>query len=259
VRIESLSRQRYDGHFYDLTLRSSHNYLANGFFVSNTHITGTLVACNNEIGIVGVAPKAKVMPVKCLDADGNGNMNKIAEAIHWAADQGVDFISMSLGCPMPVKQIRAAIQYAVSKGVVFFCAAGNVGNTKEIFYPAAYPETIAIGAVDAGMRRAKFSNTGFNLDFMAPGVDILSTVPESWYAKLSGTSMAAPFACGVAALVLGYKRSRNLDMKLATADDYKELFRKYTTPINNGNYDHPEFYQGFGIIDPRKYFQSLKT
>jgi subtilisin family serine protease len=224
-----------------------------------THITGTLVASNNEIGVVGVAPKAKVRPVKCLDAEGSGNMNRIAEAIRWAADQGVDFISMSIGCPMPVKQIRLAVQYAISKGCVFFCAAGNVGNTKEVFYPAAYPETIAIGAVDESMRRAKFSNTGHNLDFMAPGVDILSTVPESWYAKLSGTSMAAPFACGVAALVLSYKRQHNLERKLETADDYREMFKKYTTPINNGNYDDPQFYQGFGIIDPRKYFQTLKT
>lgn len=141
-----------------------------------THVTGILVAENNEIGIVGVCPKAKVRPVKVLDNTGNGNMGNVAAGIRWATDQGVDFISMSLGAPFKVQEVRKAIQYALSKGVVTFCAAGNAGSTKEIMYPANYPETIAIGAIDSQSHRATFSCTGRNLDFLAPGVDILSTV-----------------------------------------------------------------------------------
>lgn len=226
-----------------------------------THVAGIIAAEDNDIGIVGVAPKAKIRPVKILNDDGTGNMMNVAAGIRWAADMKCDFISMSLGSPIPVQHVRKAIQYALSKGTIVFCAAGNAAErslTKEIFYPANYPETIAIGAVDINMRRAKFSNTGKNLDFMAPGVDILSTVPTNWYAKMTGTSMAQPFACGVAALLLSYKRKYNLNFKLETNEDYVEFFKKYTTPVANGNYDDPAFYQGFGIIDPRKFFASFK-
>lgn len=220
-----------------------------------THVTGTLVA-DNDKNIVGIAPKAKVRPIKVLNKKGDGNLKNVAEAIRWATDMKVDFISMSLGSPIPVAEVRKAIQYAASKGVVTFCAAGNAGNTKEVFYPAAYPETIAIGAIDESMKRAGFSNTGKNLDFMAPGVDILSTVPKNWYAKLSGTSMAQPFACGVAALLLSYTRNNKTDMVLKTAEDYRNVFKQYCTPVVNGNYKDPSFYHGFGIIDPRKFIEA---
>ena len=217
-----------------------------------THVTGTLIAGNNDIGVVGVCPKSKVRPVKVLDDKGNGNLLNVALGIRWAADKGVDLIQMSLGAPMKVQQVRKAIQYAARKGIPTFVAAGNAGKTKEVFYPANYPETIAIGAIDENFKRANFSNTGDNLDFMAPGVDIFSTVPNDWYATLSGTSMACPFACGVGALVLSYVKAGKSKMTLKTVEDYRKMFRKYTTPINNGNYTEKKFYQGFGIIDPRK-------
>lgn len=221
-----------------------------------SHITGTLVAENNDIGMVGVCPKSKVIPIKVLDGKGNGNLLNVGMGIRWAADNGADIISMSLGAPVKVQQVRKAIQYAAAKGIPTFVAAGNAGNTKEVYYPANYPETIAIGAVDEKFKRANFSNTGENLDFMAPGVDIFSTVPDDWYATLSGTSMATPFAVGVAALVLSYVKSGKSKLVLKDVDDYRRLFRQYTTPIENGNYRDKKFYQGFGIIDPRKMLQA---
>ena len=223
-----------------------------------THVTGTLVAENNDIGVVGVSPKAKVRPVKVLDDEGNGSLLNVAKGVRWAVDQGVDLISMSLGAPIPVQQVRKAIQYAAKRGVVTFVAAGNAGNTQEVFYPAAYPETMAIGAIDMNMKRANFSNTGQNLDFMAPGVDIFSTVPTNWYATQSGTSMAQPFACGVAALFLSYMKQNNSSKSLKTADDYRKVFKEHTTPVSNGD-SNKKFYQGFGIIDPRKFIESLKN
>lgn len=258
-RVKSINVEDFKGFFYDFTVEKYHNYIANGHFVSNTHLAGTIVACNNEIGVVGVAPKAKVVPVKVLDGQGNGNLLQVATGIRWAIEQKVDFISLSLGAPVPVQQVRKAIQAAAEAGIVTFCAAGNAGETKDIFYPAAYPETIAIGAIDPSMRRAVFSNTGKNLDFMAPGVDVLSTVPDSWYAKMSGTSMATPFACGVAALVLSYVRSHpSCGIILRTAQDYIDLFKQYTIPVENGNYSDPHFYQGFGIIDPKKFMAAMR-
>ncbi len=256
-KVRSVTKQFYDGFFYDFTIKDYHNYIANGHFVSNTHVIGTLVAMNNDIGVVGVCPKAKVRPVKVLADDGNGNLINVAKGIRWAIEQKVDLISMSLGAPFPVQEVRKAIQAAQDAGIVCFVAAGNAGNTKDVFYPSRYPETIAVGAVDINMRRASFSNTGLNLDFMAPGVDIFSTVPDSWYATLSGTSMAQPFVCGVGALLLSYARAKRPDIKLRTAQDYIEFLKKYTIPVQGDVYEQDHFYQGFGIIDPQKFIESM--
>lgn len=226
-----------------------------------THVSGIICAANNEIGMVGVAPKAKLIPVKVLDKWGNGSLDVVAEGIRWAVEQGADFISLSLGSPAPLQQVRKAIQYAESKSVIVFCAAGNAGQTRDVFYPAAYPETISIGAIDESFHRAPFSCTGKNLDFMAPGSRVFSTVPKSWYAILSGTSMACPFAVGVAALVLSYKRKSNLNgnLPLKTSEDYRNIFKMNTIEITDQELKDKAFYQGFGIIDPRKLNAALES
>jgi subtilisin family serine protease len=217
-----------------------------------SHVTGILVGNDNDIGMIGVCPEAKVRPVKVLDKNGNGNMEDVAKGIRWAADNGCHLITMSLGCPFKVQEVRKAIQYASQKGSICFCAAGNSGITKEIFYPANYPETISIGAIDQNFKRANFSNTGENLDFMAPGVDIFSTVPDKWYATLSGTSMACPFAVGVAALVIAYSQKSQSIPLINTADSCRDFFKQYTIPLTDSNLKNSKFFGGFGIIDPRK-------
>lgn len=222
-----------------------------------THATGIICAMNNNTGMVGVAPQTKVLPVKVLDKTGQGNLDVVAEGIRWAADQGVDFISLSLGSPNPLQQIRKAIQYADKKGVVIFCAAGNSGFSEEIYYPAAYPEPIAIGAIDENLIRCKFSATGKNLDFMAPGSRILSTVPKNWYAILSGTSMACPWAVGVACLLKSFKNKGTFEFQLETAEDFRNIFKKYATDIADGDLKDKSFYEGFGIIDPRNLDHAL--
>lgn len=221
-----------------------------------THVSGIIAAENNEIGMVGVAPSAKIIPVKVLDKYGNGGLVEVSKGIRWSVDVAkADLICMSLGAPNPVQEVRKAIQYAESKGVICFVAAGNAGLTKQIYYPAEYPETIAIGSIDEDFSRSNFSNTGENLDFMAPGGKIFSTVPDKWYAILSGTSMAAPFACGVAALLLSKAKSKNLVFK--TAQDYVNEFKKHTIPVSGSEIKKGKFYQGFGIIDPKKMINSF--
>ena len=224
-----------------------------------THCCGTIAAPQNGVGVIGVAPKAKIVPVKVLDAQGNGNMITVAGGIRWSADHGADIISMSLGGPFKVQQLRKSIQYAHKKGIPVFCAAGNAGQTQNIFYPARYPETITIGSIDKDFGRSNFSNTGPNLDFMAPGGDILSCVPDNWYAILSGTSMACPFAVGVAALLLSYSRHhKDAGFKLNNVEAYREALKRYTTPTSDKKYGGKKFFQGFGIIDPRKFGEWLK-
>jgi subtilisin family serine protease len=221
-----------------------------------THVTGIICALDNDIGTVGVAPKAKVLPVKVLDGKGDGNLLNVAKGIRWSVKHGADMLCLSLGAPRPIQQVRKAIQWAAKRGVPCFVAAGNAGRTKEVFYPAAYPEAISIGSIDEDLDRSDFSNTGKRLDFMAPGGKIFSTVPDNWYAFLSGTSMAAPFACGVAALLLSYVR-KNTDLSLKTVEDYKKALRAHTTPVRNRKIAGNKFFEGYGIIDPRKFMDSL--
>jgi major intracellular serine protease len=224
-----------------------------------THVAGIIAAQNNTIGMVGVAPNAKIIPVKVLDKNGNGDLTSVSKGIRWAVDEGkADLICMSLGSPNPVQEVRKAVQYALSKKVICFVAAGNSGVTKRVFFPADYPETIAIGSIDQNLNRSSFSNTGDNLDFMAPGGRIFSTVPDNWYAILSGTSMATPFVVGVAALALSYSRNNKTKIKLETADDYRNLFKQHTVPISNQQLKNNKFYQGFGILDPNKIIEILK-
>lgn len=221
-----------------------------------THVAGIIAAENNEIGMVGVAPEAKIVPVKVLDRHGNGSLEDVANGIRWSVDQAkVDLICMSLGSPSPVQEVRKAIQHAHSKGVICFVAAGNSGMTKSVFYPANYPETIAIGSIDENFKRSSFSNTGHNLDFMAPGNRILSTIPKNWYAVLSGTSMAAPFAVGVAALLLSHARKNGREFR--TADEYVKEFSKHTIPVSELHFEDRRFYEGFGIIDPKRLVEGL--
>lgn len=225
-----------------------------------THVCGIIAAENNEIGVVGVAPNCKIVPIKVLDANGMGDIKTVAKGIRWAVDVAkVDFICMSLGCPNPVDEVRKEIIYAMSKNVICFVAAGNSGNTPQIFYPANYPETIAIGSIDENFTRSSFSNTGDGLDFMAPGNRILSTVPDNWYAILSGTSMATPFAVGVSALLLSYVRNNKKNIKLENNLDYINMLKQYTVSIKNENLNNKSFYEGFGIIDPQKLFESIKS
>lgn len=219
-----------------------------------SHVCGIIGAVNNEIGVVGVAPKSKIIPVKVLDDMGSGSLETVAKGIRWAVDEaGADLICMSLGSPNKMQNIRKAIQYAESKGVVCFCAAGNAGEKDKIYYPADYPESISVGSIDQNFNKAKFSNDAQNLDFFAPGVEILSTVPDSWYAVMSGTSMSSPWVTGVAALLLSYVKKTNTDIKLKNADDYRRLLKRYCVNKNGKN-----VFGGFGLINPQQFLDSLK-
>lgn len=223
-----------------------------------THVTGVICACNNDLGIVGVAPKVKAIPIKVLDEDGNGEMRHVAKAIRYAIERDADFILLSMGCQKPIQQVRKALQAAAKEGIITFASAGNLGKSEHLLYPANYPEVISIGALDKNMKRADFTNTGENLDFLAPGVDILSTVPTSWYAIMSGSSQAAPFVLGLACLLKSYVKTSGLPIELNTAEDYRKVFKKYTTDVVGESYAGDKFFQGFGIITPANLLKMMK-
>jgi len=214
-----------------------------------THVSSTIAAEDNGCGIVGVANKAKIMPIKALDDNGNGNTQSIVSAIKFAADAGVDFITMSLGSPNPSRYIEDAIKYAAKKGCIIFCAAGNSGPAVDIMYPAKYDHTISIGAIDKNLNRTNFTCSGDSLDFLAPGHEIIGCIPNNKYSIMSGTSMSNPFAVGLACLLLSYNKSEKRH-SLKTCEDYIEIFKKTATDLSDPRYKGIKKYQGYGIIHP---------
>lgn len=173
-----------------------------------THVAGIVAGLvGNGVGGAGIAPGTRILPVRVLDAAGSGDHSAIAAGIIWAADHGADVINLSLGGPETTDVLHAAVRYAFGRGAVVVAAAGNDGAAGPASYPAAYPEVVAVGATTVADTRAVFSTTGDYVDLAAPGLGVLSTVPGGGYEWMSGTSMAAPFVAGGAALVRAWRPS----------------------------------------------------
>ena len=170
-----------------------------------THVAGTIAASkDNGVGVVGVAPSARVMPLKALDDSGSGYTSDIADAFTHAAANGARVVNASLGGTGGELTFAAAIDAAPN--TLFVVAAGNENSNNDSTpkYPCnvAKANVLCVGASTSTDQRASFSNWGATtVDLFAPGDDIRSTYPTGTYAWLSGTSMASPHAAGVAALV----------------------------------------------------------
>ena len=203
-----------------------------------THVAGTIGALtNNGIGVAGLNWHVSLMAAKVLDAQGSGFYADVADGIKWAADNGARVINLSLGGSLPSRTLQNAVDYAWNKGVVLTCAAGNSGTGAQS-YPAAYPNCIAVAATDEYDLKASFSNYGASwVDVAAPGVNILSTLPNSpvyltthyGYRKngdsLDGTSMAAPHVAGLAGLIWSTGKCR-------TASCVRSRIESNTDPIS---------------------------
>jgi major intracellular serine protease len=187
-----------------------------------THVAGTIAACENGSGVVGVAPEAKLLIGKVLDSNGSGNYDQIRKGILWATDwrgengERVRVINMSLGGSYNDPRQYKAILEACSAGIVVVVAAGNEGDgteeTYEYGYPSLYQECVTVAACDENKKLAYFSNNHLQVDMIGAGVKVMSTYPKSQYAALSGTSMATPHIAGALALVIAvgerqFKRS----------------------------------------------------
>lgn len=183
-----------------------------------THVAGTIAAVNNGFGATGVAPSAKIMPVRVIGGADDRNDNRfdanVAAGIRYAVQNGARVINLSLGNYLgdpPMRQTKAALKVAQRAGVVAVMASGNEreSGANRPIQPADFARNglgIAVGAVDRRRRVASFSNPAGNqrLNFvMAPGVDVRSTLPEGQYSPgWNGTSMATAYVSGVVALML---------------------------------------------------------
>lgn len=167
-----------------------------------SHTVGTCCARDSSIS---PAFEASLIVAKVLGRDGSGDDNSVSSAIKWAVDEGANIINASLGGNTYSSTIHEAVRYAESKSVLVVCAAGNNGfrGANTIGYPAKLQETLCVGAYRRDGQIASFSSGGREIDIATPGEDITSCSHRgSGLALMSGTSMAAPFASALCALIL---------------------------------------------------------
>lgn len=234
-----------------------------------THVSGTVAALDNDIGVVGVAPGVEIYMIKALNDAGSGSWSDLVIAIDLAVkgpdgvidsdgdgvivgdpdDDAPEVISMSLGGSSAPEEVHDVIIAAYNWGITIVAAAGNEGAPNPS-YPAAYPEVIAVGAIDCNGSVPDWSNR--NPEVAAPGVDILSTYPDDSYETLSGTSMATPHVSGTVALIQAARLSQGLpllppgtetDLDTSTV---RGVLHVTATDLGDPGYD--ELY-GYGVIN----------
>lgn len=215
---------------------SGYNYLDNNRSTDDSEGHGTFVAGiigakkNNHIDIAGMAPEATIVTMKCFD----GNKSIVGDAVKairaCVDDYHCNVINMSFGATEDVDILHQAVQYAAGKGVIIVASAGNEG-TRTLYYPAAYNETIGVGAVDANKRVASFSQQNNSVFVVAPGSSVVSLGADNNSVKTgSGTSFAAPFVSGLAVLL----KQMYPNMTLA---DFKNILIASSQDLGVGGYD----------------------
>ncbi len=175
-----------------------------------THVAG-IIASKKTNSAAGVAPNVKLMSLRFLNENKSGYTSDAVKSVYYAVDNGAKVINASFGSYKSSRAMLDAIKYAQSKGVLIVAAAGNLGqdNDERPFYPASYPATniIAVTASTSSDRWLSGINYGDkSVDIAAPGSSIYSTDQNDGYRSRSGSSMAAPFVTGVAALALSINK-----------------------------------------------------
>ena len=206
-----------------------------------THIAGIIGAVgNNGIGISGVNPNTRIMPLKFIGDDGTGFTSNAVRALDFAVSHGAKVANASWGGGDIDSTLSAAIARAGAAGLIFVAAAGNDGSNNDVrpFYPGSYitslPNIVTVAASDSSDNLASFSNIGANtVTLSAPGVSILSTLPNNRYGVLTGTSISTPFVTGAISLIWDQNPSWTYQQVLAklrsSVDPIASMAGKTTT------------------------------
>jgi thermitase len=160
---------------------------------------GTMVA-----GLVHLAaPAASIMPLKAFDAAGQRYTSDIIRALVFATRRGAKVVNMSFSRPTPSAELKRALDYATSHGLILVASAGNDGQST-LMYPAAYANVMGVASTSNDDVRSSFSNYGEDLVWVAaPGEGVLTTYPWGSFAAAWGTSFSTPLVAGAAALLVG--------------------------------------------------------
>jgi hypothetical protein len=216
-----------------------------------TKVAGLAAATgNNAVGIAGSDWGTTILPIQALDDNSYGDTRSVGDAINYAVARGADVISISLGTSLPDAYVEQAVRAATAAGIVVVAAAGNDGCDCMV-YPANYPETVAVGALDASSQRASFSSYGRNLDLLAPGSNMTSATwnsanQSSLYASgLGGTSFATPIVSGMMTRLLSQQpQATPLQLIAAVTENTQPLSLTTSTPRTDA--------LGFGALDAGK-------
>ncbi|WMW24975.1 S8 family serine peptidase [Methanolobus sediminis] len=212
-----------------------------------THVAGTILGIDNEIGVLGVAPNTGFYALKAADSTGYCSYSDIIASINWAVNNNADVITMSLGGSYS-STLKAACDNAYASGVVVVAAAGNTGGS--VIYPAGFDSVIAVAATDSSNNRASWSSYGPQVELSAPGVSIYSTMPGSSYGYKSGTSMATPHVTGVVALLLNTDVSgTNLDLDKDGKWDPAEVRARLQSTATDLGATGKDDYYGYGLVN----------
>ncbi|UNO39652.1 type VII secretion-associated serine protease mycosin [Streptomyces sp. MST-110588] len=201
-------------------------------------------------GFIGIAPKATILPFQQTDKEKGGTADTLATAIKDAVGAGADIINISQGTnanPVLLKTLQSAVDYAEEKNVLIVASAGNGGASGEEqnMYPAAFKNSnvMAVAASDRNNERAPFSQAGDFVDIAAPGVDMVSTVPNGGNCVDQGTSFAAPYAAGAAALLIGKHKAEHDKWKPREVIWHLEKTAERVRKDRDHNI-------GWGVVDP---------
>ncbi|MFD7663426.1 S8 family serine peptidase [Streptomyces sp. NPDC059788] len=198
----------------------------------------------NAQGVMGLAPGAKILPVKHSDSEGDTYDSTFAEPLRYAVDQGAKVVNMSIGGVGDVTDAdKSAIAYAVQHDVLLVASSGNSGSANPN-YPAASPGVLAVGAVGEGQKIWKDSNYGPHLLLTAPGEVIRSAAATKPYRLASGTSDAAAYVSGAAALV----RAKFPD--LTAGQVANRLVKTAQMPSGVSAGEGPDAHYGYGVVRP---------
>lgn len=201
-----------------------------------TNVAGVIAAAgNNTAGVAGVLWKARIMPVKAIEADGLGEEDKLGEGIRYAVDNGAKIVVLCVGLKRYSPYLQEVAQYAESRGVLLVSATGNEGAAVQ--YPAAYPSVLAVGGVGSNNKVMLESNHGPEVDIVAPW-RVYTTALGGGYGENQGTSMAAPQAAGAAALL--WSRFPNLKPY-----EIRSMLQQTAQDIESRGWDP---YSGYGLL-----------